>query len=218
MSKKVLHALYFADDKDIYDLLAAARQRLTPQKLVDIARTRGVLLSPSDDRDALVEELALMPFGWLELQKLIEATETAERAEKTTNRTLAGSFDLDRIRADTEKVRDSRAARGETFTIERTQKSLRVRVTYSDVDPTSTRLLQRTRRDFTLEFEPGDTTTLVRHQDQPRAGEVIKAITEALAVATETRIELSGVRDHRLRTDFFMRIIRGVDGDRKSVV
>jgi hypothetical protein len=54
MSKKVLHALYFADDKDIYDLLAAARQRLTPQKLVDIARTRGLLLSPSDDRDALV--------------------------------------------------------------------------------------------------------------------------------------------------------------------
>jgi hypothetical protein len=212
MAKKVLQAHYFADDKDIFDLLSAARQKLTPQKLVDFARCRGVILSASDDRDTLVDKLALLPFGWPDLQKLIEATDTAERAERSTSRSLAGTFDLDQVLAVAEKIKAERESRGETISFDRTEKTLRVRVTYSEVEPTSTRLLQRTRREFTLEFEPRTESMLVRHQAQARASEMLNAIASALSATGQTRIELSGVKNHALRTAFFLQLIRGVEG------
>ncbi|WP_438040227.1 hypothetical protein [Sorangium sp. So ce128] len=218
MSKRMIQANYFADDKDIFDLLSAARQKLTVQKLVDFTRRRGLVLSSSEDREDLIEQISLLPFGWHDLNDLIEATDTADRAEKMSSRALAGAISLDEVREAMEAVRDNRQNRGEAFTIEQRQGGLRIFVRYSELDPSKTRLVQRTQRDFTFDVElPKKDEVVVRHQDQARAHEVLGELVSVLASKPnqeilETKIELAGVKDPALRTEFFLSLIRGVKG------
>jgi len=218
MAKRTLQANYFADDKDVYDLLSAARQKLTPQKLAEFARRRGLVLSSEDDRGALIDQISRLPLGWKDLNALIEATDTAERAERTTSRSLSGSFSLDEVQEAIEALRDSRAeARGEVFKVEKLTNTLRVSVRYSELDPSRTRLVQRTQRDFSLEFELRSGGVFVRHQDQARAHEILGELVDSLKskpeqTVEETRIELGGIREPLGRTGFFLQLIKGVKG------
>lgn len=223
MAKRTIQANYFADDKDVYDLLVGAKKRLTVQKLLEIARGRGIILSVSDrrddrDRDALIEQLARLPFGWHELNALINATDTAERVERMTSREFSVSIDSRRLNDALNAVRDIRAARGETYQIVSTHsgKSLRVTVGYSELDTNKTRLAQRTKREFTLDFDLTSEAVKVRHQDQPRASEVlddlVTAIAQQMTAPTQRQIELTGVHDAASRTNFFLELIRGIDG------
>jgi hypothetical protein len=218
MAKKSLHSHYFADDKDIYDLLSAARLKLTPQKLIELARKRGIILSQDDDRGQLVEQISRLPFGWMDLNALMDATDTAERVEKTTSRSLSGAFELSDVREAVALVRETRGeVRGEVFKVEVLSNSVRVTVSYSELDPSKTRLVQRTQREFSLEFESRDGGVFVRHQDQPRAHEVLSELVDILKSAPEqsldeTRIELGGIRVASIRTQFFLQLIRGLKG------
>lgn len=212
MPKRDLEAGYY-DDKDVFDMLSAARQRLTPQKLVDVARRRGLILSAAEERDTLVEEISRLPFGWSELKHLVEATDTKDRAEKMASRAIAGDIALERVQEAAEALRDAREANRETYGFSRTKKALCVRVQYSEMEPGATRVFQRTQREFTIEFEPrADGGMLIRHHDQPRAREILDALLAALLVTNQVTIELAGVADHALRTDFFLRLTRGVNG------
>jgi len=218
MSRRTLQSNYFADDKDVFDLLAAARQKLTVQKLVDFARRRGLILSTADERDRLIAQIAVLPLGWQDLNALVAATDTADRAERVASRTLTGGFSTDDVSDAVDVLRQEREDRGETYKVERYKDTLRVTVGYSELDTSKTRLVQKTLREFSLEFEIGNAgEALVRHQDQPRAQEVLGSLVDLLATKPEesieqTKIELFGIRDPARRTAFFLRLIKGVDG------
>ncbi len=216
MAKRTLEANYFADDKDIFDLLVAARQKLTPQRLVELARRRGIILSSFDNRDELIERVSMLPFGWHELNELIAATDTADRAENVSSRAVSGAFTPTVMEEAMGALRDSRAQRGETYKVERHNDGLRVEVGYSELDTSRTRLVQRTQREFTLEVEfAASGSVLLRHEDQPRAQEVLAELVTLLATSPDgpveqRRIELGGIRDPARRTEFFIHLIHGI--------
>jgi len=218
MPKRTLDANYFADDKDIFDLLIAARQKLTSQKLVEFARRRGLFLSIEDERDELIEKISLLPMGWKDLNELIVATDTVDRTERVTSRQLFGVKEFQDIEAAVGLLVETRENRGEVYKPQKVGNHLRVTVCYSELDTSRTRLVQRTQREFVLEFEAQTTGTIVvRHQDQPRAEEVVAELVGLLASKPgepidESRIELTGVRDATMRTNFFLKLIRGIKG------
>lgn len=61
---------FFATDKDIFDLLASAKQKLTENVLREIARERGIFYSPNDSREALADALSLFPYTLNELGRV----------------------------------------------------------------------------------------------------------------------------------------------------
>jgi hypothetical protein len=217
MPNRTLQANYFADDKDVYDLLAAARKKLTSQRLVEMVRARGLILSGLTDRDDLIEQISILPFGWHQLRLLIEATNTADRSEKMTSASVSGSRSSEDFAAALDLVREARQDRGETYAIEKLGGTVRILVKYSELDTSKTRLAQRTQRQFTIEIEPNPSgAALIRHQDQPRAQEIVSELIDALSqpqdVVTPAKIELAGISDATHRTQFFLQLIRGLSG------
>lgn len=219
-------SLYYADDKDIYDLLSSAKQRVTPLKLLELARTRGIILSPDENRDAVAEWIARMPFAWPQVVSLLEMTTSADRADKLTSLRM-DSATADEWSEAVSTVKGARAEqRGEVWSVSRNGDSLTVSVQYSELDPGRTRLAQKRERDFVVEVETTPAGGVrVRHQSQDRAAEIVKAVCDELMKGKERlepkRIELYGIRDPVKRTQFFLNLIAGIDGytleDVKSV-
>jgi hypothetical protein len=220
VSKRTHYALYFADDKDLHDLLSAAKQRVTIAKLLELARSRGLCLSASESRESLVAQIARLPHGWHELVALWDATDSAERREKLSSCKLAGGFSGKDIFDAAEMVKDDRLGdRGEVYDIQQLEKVVRVTVKYSDLDTSKTRLAQRNQREFTIEFEKVDGGFRVRHEAQERAHEVLAAIEDVLTKATpgtadttRVNVELGAIRKPAQRTAFFLKLIKGLSG------
>jgi hypothetical protein len=213
--------LYFADDKDLLDLLSTAKHRLTVAKLVEMARSRGLCLSAENPRGALIAEIARLPHGWHELVALLEATDSNERPEKLSSCKLDGVFTVKDIYDAAEMVRDDRVEKngGEVYNIEHFDKLVRVRVKYSDLDASKTRLVQRSQREFVVEFEKVDGGFRVRHEAQERAHDVLGAIEDVLLKATpgtstakRVNVELGAIRKPEQRTEFFLKLIKGLTG------
>src|SRR5690554_6194595 len=90
---------FFATDKDIFDLLASAKKKLTDGVLREIARHRGIFYSEKDSRDDLVSSLSSLPFTLNDLLDLMDRRETTRRNEKTTTVTLAAEIEIEDIKA-----------------------------------------------------------------------------------------------------------------------
>lgn len=65
---------YYADDKDIADLLDSPK--FTKEKLLRLGQERGILLSPELPKETLRDHLSHLPFSWPQLQQLLNAIET----------------------------------------------------------------------------------------------------------------------------------------------
>src|SRR5687768_9752133 len=90
---------FYATDKDIFDLLASAKQRMTEGVLRELARERGIFYSPQDSREDLVDALSLLPHTLNELLDLLDRRETSRRNEKTTSITLDADIPVDELKA-----------------------------------------------------------------------------------------------------------------------
>jgi hypothetical protein len=79
---------YYATDKEVFDVLASSRQRLSESALLDLARSRGIFYSPRDSREILASNISLLPHDYESLKELLGQSENPNRAEKVTSITL----------------------------------------------------------------------------------------------------------------------------------
>ena len=219
MSKRHYNSLFFADDKDIADLLLAAKQKLNKQRLIALARSRGIILSPEDERETIVRYLSRLPTGWMELTTLLRTTETAGRKEPTTYLQIDASASTKELHTAIQAVREIRVSgRDEVYSVTASRLGLiSVTVQYTEPDMSKTRLFQRQPREVTISFEKCEAGYKVRHQATGRAAEIVKEITEQLekdtaAAVVQRQIELKGIWDPGLRTSFFLQLMRGLPG------
>lgn len=219
MGKRHYNSLFFADDKDISDLLLAAKQKLNKSKLISLARNRGLVLSPEDSREVIVQYLARLPYGWSELIELLRATETASRTEAVASVQLTSSAGTKELHDAVQAVRDLRiGGRDEVYTITANRIGVvSVSVQYTEPDTSKTRLFQRQPREISISLEQSGDGFKVRYQANDRAKEIVADIAKALETATQTtvaqrQIELRNIKDARLRTEFFLHLMRNMDG------
>ncbi|MFP2931823.1 hypothetical protein ACLESO_42950 [Pyxidicoccus sp. 3LG] len=219
MSKRHYNSLFFADDKDIADLLLAAKQKLNKQRLIVLARSRGIILSPEDERETIVRYLSRLPTGWMELMTLLRATESAGRKEPTTYMQIEAEASTKELHSAIQAVRESRmSGRDEVYSVNAVRVGfINVTVQYTEPDTSKTRLFQRQPREVTISFEKCESGYKVRHQATGRAAEIVKDITERLendtsAKISRRQIELKGISDPGLRTSFFLQLMRGLPG------
>ena len=102
MSKFDYPSRYYADDKDVCDLLS--EPKFNPKRLLRIARARGIFLSAELSKKTLIEYITRLPFSWSDLIQLIKSIETEEKDDDlTTGRITTADRPIDRSGRD--KVR-----------------------------------------------------------------------------------------------------------------
>lgn len=208
---------FFATDKDIFDLLASAKQKLTEGVLREIARDRGIFFSPNDTRDDLADALSLLPFMLNDLLNLMDRRETTRRNEKTTTITLDAQIEADDIKA---AIKEYQEEVGPTEMVNSHLKGANevvLNVEYDEMDYSRTRLIQRQRHDATIKFVQQSGKTIVRLPASEKSQRIVENLTGRIesrrkaAVPRET-IELDPDFDADERTTFFTRLMSELPG------
>lgn len=208
---------FFATDKDIFDLLASAKQKLTENVLREVARGRGIFYSPNDSRETLADALSLLPFTLNELVDLMDRRETSRRNEKTTTITLDAQIDADDIKA---AIREYQEEVGATEKVDSHLKGVNevvLNVEYDEMDYSRTRLIQRQRHDATIQFVQQNGKTVVRLPASEKSQRIVENLTSRIesrrrAVVPRETIELDPDYDADERTAFFTRLMSGLPG------
>lgn len=216
---------YYADDKDISDLLLA--EDFSVKRLLALIRERGVFVSPSLSKDDLVNYLSQMPFSWPELLRLMEEVQSPDRDEKVTTCQAETPCDLEGIVTHIQAAKDFREETfGEAWSIHTASEGDRVfiRVNYSEVDNAQTRTLQRVQKDMEIAVEKSTQGFEFRYPINQRAENIVSKIIASLPpLAGEekvkrTTVDLAGLVDPKQRTSFFVLLMDGMNGFRRRDV
>lgn len=214
---------YFADDKDIADLLDSPK--FSKEKLLRLALERGILLASELPKETLRDQLSHLPFSWPQLQQLLKAIETPDAEEKITTckvETKASSDEVGKVLADIREIRGATA--DEAYIIRPVTGGTLIRITYSEVDHGSTRVLQRIRKEMEILIEPTKEGYELRYPANKRAETIVQKISDMLPVpegeekAKRQSVELAGVVDSALRSDFFIHLMDRMEGFRRRDV
>lgn len=214
---------FYATDKDIFDLLASAKQKLTEGVLRELARNRGIFYSPRETREDLVDALSLLPHTLNELLDLMDRRETSRRNEKTTSITLDADIPLDELKAVVQEYQEEVGATEKVDSHKKGTNAFVMNLEYDDIDYSRTRLIQRQRQDATIEFTQQDGKTVVRLPASEKSKRVVENLTgriESRRKATVAReaIELDADFTAEERTTFFTRLMSELPGHKLTGV
>lgn len=215
MSKNALQ--YCATDKEIYDALMSAKQKINEKVLLELAKDRGIFYSPKDCRDELVSAISLLPHDYHDLNTLLEQREHTGRQEKLTSVTLPAALTVEGIRdVLREYIEESPEDERVTQQI-RDGSKLIAHIKYSDVDYGKTRLVQRTPKEAAIEFHVSADQTIIRMPANDRVRGMYAKIKEKLDIKAKAEIpsvciELGEFQSAALRTEFFTSLISNLKG------
>jgi hypothetical protein len=208
--------LYFATNKEIYDILRSSEQKITEVVLHELLLDRGIFRSFEESRDALVQYLSLLTHDYGDVCGILERREPSKRGEKTTTVTLKAELTAEELKTIVEKYQ-----RTEVQEVIKSHKKSEtdfvMDVTYWDTNFSRTRLLQRQERDAEFVFTKVDGGTQVRFPASDTARTIldkIKGEVEATKKSTVqlVEIELSQLASADERTSFFTKLISSLPG------
>lgn len=220
MPKRDHTSLYYADDRDVYDLLKASNRGLPTAKLQSYARQRGIVFPSKAPREYIIAQLSLIDHSWRQIHSLLEKTDSDDRAEKKTSRNPQTSDGLAEANAHFEAIRDARSEQDEIYTITRhSDKSLIVKVQYTELDTKMTRLFQRRQREIVFQIMPTASGLKIRHEANQKANSIAAELLSKLtprdgAKSSSSAVDLSSIRDPAIRTGFFLHLMTKMNGFR----
>ena len=214
MSKRLLNSLYYADDRDIYDLLMSSVRHYSIESIIKIARDKGIFLSREESRENLAKTLSSFPYGWNEATRLLKETESPDRREMVTSSTHITDSDLSHVKEVAETIgRERGLIQDEIYnvTAHPSGNSLRVQVSYTDPDFSKNRILQRREKQIYLEIQRKDGDLHIRREANHRSNEIFKEILQKLKFPGKIKdqdlhdvISLESCLDPSKRTNFFL--------------
>lgn len=214
---------YFADDKDIADLLGA--RKFSKKKLLNLAQNRSIFLSHDLSRESIIDYLSQIPFSWPQLQELLEFLETVTQEEKVTACRLDSSATEDQLSKVLSDLRDIRGdTANESYLIKKKGGATTVTITYSEIDTKSTRALQRVHKEIVIAIVKGDSGFEVRYPFNARAQTIVDKIEGMLPILKgeekpkRETVDLAGIHDPGLRSDFFVTLMDSMDGYKRRDV
>jgi hypothetical protein len=205
-----------ASDKDIYDLLMSAKQRMSEKVLRAIALERGIVFSASTDRHTLCESISQLPHDYKSIVTLIDMRETVARHEKRTFTSLPIALSQSEIEQVIENYRNQAGNEDEITLQSRRSSAFYLNVAYDEVDYSKTRLMQRQRRDAGVEISFENGHTIIRTPSTAKADEVVYAITKEIEKLKVEKISpilisMEGLTPEQ-RSRFFLFLIRSQPG------
>lgn len=203
---------YCATDNEIYEVLMSSRQKFTEAVVLELAKDRGIIYSSNDSREAVIEKLALLPHDFNDLAIVLSHREHAGRAEKITSVTLHGELTIEDIKEVSKEYKEQAPADEKVITQPDGADRYVVKVHYSEVDYSKTRLIQRKPKEADVEFVIEEGKTTVRMPANAKAKEIFKGLKARLDSKKKTElpevlIELSDFNLAAQRTKYFTSLI-----------
>lgn len=212
-----LRSIFFANDKDIFDLIMSNRKKLPNHLLVEMLRDYGIVLSLEESREDLAKYMSTITHDHFMLQNLMEQTEKNQRSEKVasvvfdahlTNEDLANSIaELKRMREGTHR---------EIYTPRLENEGAKIPVHYEEMDYGKTRLMQRREKRAEIQVELEENKVVIRSPASEKGGEIVKDFITAIETSkkiqiTTRKVELSGITSPKVRTKFFTDLIGNLE-------
>lgn len=216
MSKNNL--LYCATDKEIYDVLMSAKQRINVAVVLELAKDRGIFYSSKDSRETLVESLSLLPHDYHDLNIILDHREHAGRAEKLTSVTLNAALTIEEIKEVAKEYTVESPADEIVSSHAKSTNQYIINVKYSDIDYSKTRLVQRTPKEAGIEFHVEGDKTVIRMPSNAKAKEIVGKLKNKLDGKKKRDIPTDlieiGEFNAAARTEFFTSLISKLNGFR----
>jgi len=209
--------LYCATDKEIFDVLMSAKQRIGVPVLLELAKDRGIFYSAQDTRETLVHRLSLLTHDYNDLSIMLDQRGHAGRSEKLTSVTLNTALTIEEIREVANEYIAESPSDEKVRAHQRGADQYVVNVQYSDVNYSKTRLVQRTPKEAGIEFHIEDGKTIIRMPSNTKARQVVDNIKGRLDSKKKkdiplALIELTDFKTAAERTEFFTRLISTLTG------
>lgn len=208
---------YCATDKEIFDALMSAKQKINEKVLLELAKDRGIFYSPRDTREELISTISSLPHDFHDLNTLLEQREHQGRQEKLTSVTLPVALTIEEIK---EVIKEYTAESPPDERVTHHGKGndqVVVNVKYSDVDYGKTRLVQRTPKEAGIEFHVEAGKTVIRMPSNDRIKGIFGKLKDKLDSKKKTeiptlRIEIGEFQSAAIRTEFFTSLISNLVG------
>jgi hypothetical protein len=216
-----MSAFYYANDKDIFDLLSSSKKVITESVLLEIAQNRGIYLSPEESRDDLIRYISCLPNTYHQLQMICEYTGQHQRKEKIKPISLPNpNISLNDINIIFKELKDERSqSEDESYVVksEDMDTHLSVNIMYNEMDYSKTALKQRCQKEARIEIEKQDGGIIIRTPSSERCNQITGALLAKIEKKTNSThqkklVELREIDDPQARTNFFLNMVRSMQG------
>lgn len=219
MSKlKTGPSIYIPTDKNIFDALQ--HKKVTHSELVSFLRGRGIWVSSSTSKDALVEKISSLTLSHSDFNWIGKLLENPNRKDKTTHSKLKGEIEDAQIQAACSAVKANLTAIGDdSVKVTKNGDTTTLTVSYVDHDFTKTEMRQRTLKTCEIKLEKGKDGVVMKLPSTKKAKEVSETLKKAVQAQVvkdtgneleEFSISLQSITDAACRSEFFDSLIRGV--------
>ncbi|MCK9376196.1 MAG: hypothetical protein M0P73_08605 [Syntrophobacterales bacterium] len=209
MDKTILH--YCATDKEIFDVLMSSKQQIRATDLLEWAKDRGIFYSPKDSRETLASNLSLLTHDYHDLNTILSHREHSGKAEKLTSVILNTPLTIDDIKEVSKRYKEEAPIDEKIITNPNGPNVYTVKVEYSEIDYSKTRLVQRRYKEADIEFIVEDDKTLIRMPANDKAREIVDNLKNRLDAKKKTDIPIYLIELTEFsplkRTEFFTSLI-----------
>jgi hypothetical protein len=202
---------------DIYDTFMAKEKKLSITTILQIARAKGIILSPNSSRENLAQYISSIPFDYDDIVELYTLIESDKKGEKTTSTRVKKKLDFTTVNSAVDKLNKDRELFKEVYQIISPPNSpvIVLEATYHETDYSRARMLQTTKRKARIEFT-SKTDTLVRFPANGKCTQIVNDI--ILNIETNEgekfdveKIELSHISSPERRNSFFLSLLSNAD-------
>lgn len=214
MSSSAGPSIYFAHDKSVHDALR--NQRVTAKVLSGFLRSRGILVSPKESREALIKQITRTFIDYHDLNEIFSWIDQVSRKERKEVNEVEVTLNAQEVIAACTSLQDE-VEPGESVSVKTSGNSIYVEVNYSDVDYSKAELRQRVPKKCVIEVEQTTSGLKIRKPQNDKASDyedrILRKLSEKMEIDEPLKrkvISLSGVKDSTLRSKFFISLAEGI--------
>ncbi len=209
-------SLYFANDKVIFDSL---NQHAVGVDMVrELLSERGIIVSSHTSKEELAKYFSRLTADFFDHKSIAVKLGRVAKHERTTASELSGKIKDADIVSSLKVLKERLENEGVSVEISVEKGQISALISYEHIDYTKTDLRQVEPRDAVIEFtKESDGVYVVRSTQNTDIDPIVESLLTTLRIATgdeleRSRINMEGINDPVLRTQFFEDLIKGIDG------
>jgi hypothetical protein len=209
--------LMFASDNAVRDALI--KRRLTNDDLKSLFISRGILVSKETDREDLSIYFSRLNHDYYDHQAIARVMGIVSGKEKSSVTYINNTFTKDDIESSLNEVLDHQQNEGDKRKVTIREKVFELTVEYKEIDYGKSEFSQVRNKDAIISVSETNEGISIRWPANEYVKKIKDNLLDSLAKKIEKvgniqieEIELSSIRDPKMRTTFFSRLINLVEG------
>jgi len=222
-----MNEIHSVTDKALYDALC--QSRVTDNDIVDLFLSRGILISKKTDRKKLAKNFSKLTHDYYLHQKIANIFGGFLRREKSTCVLVNNKIDKKILVKAANDLKEKLESDDDLCSVVTDKNIIRIAITYLSTNFGKSDFNQVEKKTALFELEILDDGFSIRYPDSEKSDSYNTQLLEIIETSVDEdnkekgllnnssildieRIHLSNIEDAEIRTDFFKRLINGLEG------